>query len=209
MEAIAALLFLFLFLFAFFNPLFFPPSKLLPWIHSLLLSPHPKSPKTQTTQKKEELELGTVFATFDADGDGFISKGELAESLWRLGLTATVGEVTSMMEKADANGDGLIDLDEFKKLSLSWGLSGRGGGGGGEYEEEGELRDAFAVFDGNGDGMITMEELRLVLKSLGMKEGERVEACRNMIKKVDMDGDGMINYEEFKNMMMVKEGKIF
>lgn len=112
-----------------------------------------------------------------------------------------------MMEKADINNDGLIDFNEFRELSLSWGLASRSGGGDGE--EEGELREAFAVFDGNGDGMITVEELSLVLKSLGLKEGERVEACREMIKKVDMNGDGMINFEEFKKMMIMKEGKIF
>lgn len=203
MEAIAALLPLFLFLLALFNPLFFS------WFRSFLPSFHPKPPntssKTPTAERTEELDLETVFSTFDSDGDGFISKGELVESLRRLGLTATAGEVTSMMEKADANGDGLIDFDEFKEISLSWGLAGGGGGDGGE---EG-LREAFAVFDGDGDGKITVEELSLVLKSLGLKEGERSEACREMIKKVDMDGDGMINYEEFKKMMVKDEKKIF
>lgn len=106
-----------------------------------------------------------------------------------------------MMEKADANGDGLIDFDEFKEISLSWGLDGGG-------EEEEGMREAFAVFDGDGDGKITAEELSLVLRSLGLREGEMREACRDMIEKVDGDGDGMIDYEEFKKMM-VKEGKIF
>ncbi|PKU69759.1 calmodulin-like protein 7 [Dendrobium catenatum] len=206
MEAIAALLLFLLSLCI----LFFPLSKLLPWLHSFLFSTHPKPPNssstTHTTEKREECDLETVFATFDSDGDGFISKVELVESLKRLGLTATGDEVRSMMEKADTNNDGLIDFNEFKELSLSWGLTSRGGGDG---EEDGELREAFAVFDGNGDGMITMEELSLVLKSLGLKEGERVEACREMIKKVDTNGDGMINFEEFKKMMIMKEGKIF
>ncbi|KAL0922217.1 hypothetical protein M5K25_006187 [Dendrobium thyrsiflorum] len=204
MEAIAALLLFLLFLCVLFNLFFLPLSKLLPWLHSFLFSTHSKPPNSSS--KREECDLETVFATFDSDGDGFISKVELAESLKRLGLTTTRDEVTSMMEKADINNDGLIDFNEFRELSLSWGLAS---GGRGDGEEEGELREAFAVFDGNGDGMITVEELSLVLKSLGLKDGERVEACREMIKKVDMNGDGMINFEEFKKMMIVKEGKIF
>ncbi|KAG1327930.1 calmodulin-like protein 3 [Cocos nucifera] len=209
---------------------FFHPSKLLAWLCSILhiasSSPKPKEkarPKKDdnevvvrkvTVEYKPDLEM--IFATFDRDGDGFITAKELEESLKRLGLFSTRNEIIRMMERVDANGDCLIDLEEFRELYDSIGR-GRGGEDGDERvergreeeeeEEEMELRQAFDVFDENGDGLITVEELGLVLASLGLKRGATVEDCRDMIRKVDLDGDGMVNFEEFKKMM--KGGKVF
>ena len=68
--------------------------------------------------------------------------------------------------------------------------------------EEVDLKEAFDVFDKDNDGLISVEELALVLTSLGLREGRKIEECKEMIKKVDMDGDGMVNFNEFKRMMM-------
>ncbi|XP_072953042.1 calmodulin-like protein 6 [Typha angustifolia] len=201
--------------------LFLSPSKLLAWVSSLLsLCPLTRSktkldPKTSKKESKDkavstatanELHLETVFSTFDRDGDGFVTSAELEESLKRLGLSTTSAEVTRMMEKVDSNGDGLIDLEEFRELYELF-SSGRQ-----EGEEEGDemhLKEAFDVFDDNGDGLITAEELGLVLRSLGLKQGGLVEDCHEMIRKVDKDGDGKVNFEEFKKMMVLKGGKVF
>ena len=82
--------------------------------------------------------------------------------------------------------------------------------GGDHHEKEGgvmgneevDLKEAFDVFDKDNDGLISVEELALVLTSLGLREGRKIEECKEMIKKVDMDGDGMVNFNEFKRMMM-------
>ncbi|PKA51462.1 putative calcium-binding protein CML30 [Apostasia shenzhenica] len=217
MEATAALvLFALLFLCALLNSLLFPPSKLLPRLRSLFLSAlspaplindkRPKAAPLPADAPDDSADLRSVFSTFDSDGDGFISAGELADSLRRLGLHAGGGEIRAVMEKADANGDGLIDLDEFRQIYESWGSAGSGDGEDGDQEDR-DLREAFAVFDGNGDGVITVEELGLVLKSLGLMKSS--EACRDMIQMVDLDGDGMVNFDEFKKMMVIKGGKIF
>ena len=39
-----------------------------------------------------EADLGIVFSTFDHDGDGFITAGELEESLKRLGIAVSAAE---------------------------------------------------------------------------------------------------------------------
>lgn len=208
----ALIFFAVLFVCGVLNSLFFPSSKLLPWLRSLLLlsaiSPpksKPKPPKPDLDKEHEgdrsepspdSLNLKTLFATFDADGDGYISAAELNHSLCRLGLRATGDDLTNMMERVDANGDGLIDLNEFSELYTALGSEA-----GAEEEGDREIREAFEVFDGNGDGLITVEELSLVLKSLGLRQGDRAEACRDMISRVDLDGDGMVNFEEFKRMM--------
>ncbi|CAI0430613.1 unnamed protein product [Linum tenue] len=100
---------------------------------------------------------------FDKNGDGFITKQELKESLKNIRISVTEAEVEEMVMKVDSNGDGLIDFEEFKILYLeAEEIKIDSGGVGGD-----ELRDAFEVFDRDRDGMITVEELGSVLSSLG------------------------------------------
>ncbi|KAF5742007.1 calcium-binding family protein [Tripterygium wilfordii] len=150
-------------------------------------------------------ELKRVFATFDKDGDGFITKKELKESLKNLRIMVSEHEVEELVTKVDSNGDGLIDFDEFCILCDESSFLGKESGdqkGGGE----GDLKEAFDVFDKDKDGLISVEELGSVLDSLGLKEGRKIEDCQEMIRKVDMDGDGMVNFDEFKMMMMRSGG---
>lgn len=151
--------------------------------------------------------LRRVFATFDRNGDGLITREELRESLRGLRISVSDAEVEEAVVGSDANGDGRIDLDEFCGLLESMSSVGKAvdsgdcSGGDGERGREAELKEAFDVFDRDGDGVITVEELGRVLSTLGMSEGKRAEACEEMIRKVDVDGDGMVNFDEFKRMM--------
>lgn len=165
----------------------------------------PRKERSPTPSPQNKAELKRVFATFDKNGDGFITKQELRESLRNIRIFMTEKEVEEIVAKVDANGDGLIEFDEFCMLCESMAGGGKeeeeeeeGGGGGGGEEE---LKEAFDVFDKDRDGLITVEELGVVLSALGMKEGKKAEDCKEMITKVDMDGDGMVNFDEFKRMM--------
>ncbi|CAI0430664.1 unnamed protein product [Linum tenue] len=121
-------------------------------------------------------------------------------------ISVTEAEVEEMVMKVDSNGDGLIDFEEFKILCRNMAAGDLeaeeikidSGGVGGD-----ELRDAFEVFDRDRDGMITVEELGSVLSSLGLKEGKRMEACKEMIRRVDADGDGMVNFDEFRTVSIL------
>ena len=111
-----------------------------------------------------------------------------------------------MVLKVDANGNGLIEFDEFCVLCEA--MVGQEGASEGDGKEgvgkegvEEDLKEAFDVFDKDRDGLISVEELGSVLCSLGLKEGKKIEDCNEMIRKVDMDGDGMVNFVEFKSMM--------
>ncbi|KAK8568713.1 hypothetical protein V6N13_106607 [Hibiscus sabdariffa] len=159
-----------------------------------------------------KLELKRIFATFDKNGDGFITKQELRESLTNIRMFLTENDVEEIVMKVDRNGDGLIDFDEFLKLCEAIDNGDYGNNGGDESDpkrspEEGSayegemLKEAFDVFDRDQDGLITVEELGWVLSSLGLMEGDKIEDCREMIRKVDIDGDGMVDFDEFKTMM--------
>ncbi|XP_019183881.1 PREDICTED: calmodulin-like protein 7 [Ipomoea nil] len=208
-----ALLFALGFIATFFN---FPTKKFLSWLHSISAktasSKAPPPKKSMAEEKKvvrstgsnnrSKVELKGVFATFDKNSDGFITKQELKESLRNIGIVMEDGEIAEMVEKVDENNDGLVDLDEFCELCNSFlGVEMAAGGGGAAGDGDDDLREAFDVFDGDKDGLISEEELSRVLSSLGLNQGKRLEACKEMIRSVDVDGDGMVNFDEFKRMM--------
>ncbi|KAK4493128.1 hypothetical protein RD792_018019 [Penstemon davidsonii] len=140
-------------------------------------------------------ELRRVFAMFDRNGDGRISRKELSQSLEKLGIHIPEKELIQMIEKIDANRDGYVDVDEFGTLYAAIMEDDD------RRDEDEDMREAFNVFDQNGDGFITFEELRSVLSSLGLKQGRAIEDCKRMIMKVDVDGDGRVNFDEFRQMM--------
>ncbi|OWM87900.1 calmodulin-like protein 7 [Punica granatum] len=186
--------------------LYFVPKKLRPFLPSpswfcsavsgtangnVVLLPSP-SLRARKATVMDPTELRRVFQMFDRNGDGSISKKELADSLENLGIFIPDKELEDMIRRIDANGDGCVDIEEFEALYRS--IMD-------ERDEEEDMKEAFNVFDQNGDGFITVDELRSVLASLGLKQGRTIEDCKRMIMKVDVDGDGRVNYKEFKQMM--------
>ncbi|KAF3453740.1 hypothetical protein FNV43_RR04181 [Rhamnella rubrinervis] len=198
---------------------YLPNTKVFAWIQSLFSATASNTNPSLSSSSRKEMrntekktdELRQIFATFDKNSDGFITKQELRESLKNIRIFMTDTEVEEMVLKVDSNGDGLIDFEEFCLLCEA--LIGTKGGSGGESggkdgkgsysgaDDEEELKEAFDVFDKDKDGLISVDELALVLCSLGLTEGKKMEDCKEMIKKVDMDGDGMVNFDEFKKMM--------
>ncbi|XP_074662442.1 uncharacterized protein LOC141914989 [Tubulanus polymorphus] len=65
-----------------------------------------------------ELSMREAFKTFDKDGNGFISKQELVDIMTKLGEPLTKEEAENLMQKADLNGDGQLDYNEFIKVML-------------------------------------------------------------------------------------------
>jgi len=57
------------------------------------------------------------------------------------------------------------------------------------------VKATFVRFDKDGSGNIADWELREALKALG--EDLTDEACRSLIKEVDMDADGEVSFPEF------------
>ncbi|OWM65937.1 calmodulin-like protein 3 [Punica granatum] len=163
-----------------------------------------KSTRESNDDKGFDEQRKMLFSTFDRDGDGFITRKELRDSLRGIRIFMSEEEIDEIVAKSDSNGDGLIDFGEFCKLledsSMGFGSSSNQE----EGEVEGGLKEAFDVFDKDKDGLISVEELGSVMCSLGLLSdgGKKVEDCKEMIRKVDMDGDGMVNFDEFKRMMM-------
>jgi len=65
-------------------------------------------------QISEDLE--TSFSIFDTDGNGYISAAELRQKLTEFGLFASDRQLEDFVQNADADGNGKIDMDEWKEV---------------------------------------------------------------------------------------------
>lgn len=148
------------------------------------------------------LRLHRVFDLFDRNGDGEITSEELCLALDCLGLGVDPAELSSSIASYIPPGRLGLDFDSFSSIHRALGdalLDADGGGG--EVEEEEEMREAFKVFDEDGDGFISAKELQVVLGKLGLAEGRTIDRVQLMIGSVDRDHDGRVDFLEFKTMM--------
>ena len=140
--------------------------------------------------EQELTDLKEAFAVFDKDGDGRITKTEIRLVMESLGKTPSDQDVEDMMNEADMDGNGSIDLHEFVSMMKKKKT---------KKEEEREIIEAFRVFDVDGDGYVTAVELRKVMAKLG--EHLTDDDVDSMIIAADADGDGRVDFKEFAKMM--------
>ncbi|CAN6335942.1 unnamed protein product [Urochloa humidicola] len=63
-----------------------------------------------------EASLREAFRMYDADSNGLISARELHRVLRQLGDKCSVADCSKMIRSVDADGDGSVNFDEFKKM---------------------------------------------------------------------------------------------
>lgn len=63
--------------------------------------------------------MAEAFAVFDVDKDGYITKSELHQVMNRLGENLTDEQLDAMIKEADTDGDGKINIAEFRLL-MNW-----------------------------------------------------------------------------------------
>ncbi|PWA79882.1 EF-hand domain pair,Rho GTPase [Artemisia annua] len=120
-----------------------------------------------SNSSERKAELKSVFATFDKNKDGFITKQELSDSLKNIGISTSEKDVLEMVQRVDVNGDGLIDFDEFCELfesmmKLGLVLDSLG------FKEGKKLEDCkkmISKVDIDGDGMINFNEFKNMMKN--------------------------------------------
>ncbi|KAG5185335.1 calcium-dependent protein kinase [Tribonema minus] len=136
---------------------------------------------------------------------------------------AQIGHLRDVFEALDADGNGVISVEELKKIVIEEGLEDevayllRGvdidGSNTLDYREflaatmdrsvfvrEENMRSGFAYFDLEGAGKITVDNL---IKIFGSEEH-----AREIMGDVDINSDGVIEYEEFRQMMLADGGAL-
>ncbi|XP_042027618.1 calmodulin-like protein 3 [Salvia splendens] len=72
--------------------------------------------QTIMDERNEDEDMKEAFDVFDRNGDGFISVEEVSSVLASLGQGRGAEECEKMIEKVDADGDGRVDFNEFRKM---------------------------------------------------------------------------------------------
>ena len=65
-----------------------------------------------------EASMREHFASFDTDGDGYITSDELHAALTGLGEEASEAEVRELLARGDLDGDGRLDFEEFVAIMM-------------------------------------------------------------------------------------------
>jgi calmodulin len=68
------------------------------------------------SEDDEDEDLKEAFDIFDVDGNGFITAEELQEVMVNFGVTLTNAEAVEMIRSADADGDQVLNIEEFYTL---------------------------------------------------------------------------------------------
>ena len=71
-------------------------------------------------------ELRDAFEMYDKDKNGLISVTELHMVLASLGEKCSVKDCSRMISSVDADGDGSVNFEEFKKMMSNGNGTGRG-----------------------------------------------------------------------------------
>ncbi|GLJ50342.1 hypothetical protein SUGI_1072370 [Cryptomeria japonica] len=151
--------------------------------------------KIQTNIRTQDLVR--IFHALDSNKDGSVSAEDILGLLEMLGLQYLCDDNMKIMMGLQEH----MSCNDFCKLCLSLWEEAESEESMQEVSHEGELREAFSVFDKNGDGFITPSELQQVLLSLRLTEGKDLENCETMIARFDKNSDGRIDFMEFKYMM--------
>jgi hypothetical protein len=122
-----------------------------------------------------------AFAAIDANGDGYIDRGELANMRWRF------------FSALDANNDGVItraeaeaNIDRWRASARQMWGEGHSGWGGGYGQGRGILT-MLSRYDRDGDGRVTRAQFAIDPEP--------------MMRLLDRDGDGRISRAEFDTMV--------
>ncbi|KAI8531393.1 hypothetical protein RHMOL_Rhmol11G0132900 [Rhododendron molle] len=158
-----------------------------------------------TTSPLNTNDLHRIFEKLDQNSDGFVSLDELKSLLERIGVHSAHDELQALVGNTRLD---LIDFLCFYDTIVKHNINGDDdqigeGENEGKDDLEGDLAEAFKVYDLNGDGYISCDELQSVLSRLGFWSEDCGKDCGSMINVYDTNSDGLLDFDEFKNMMLV------
>lgn len=142
--------------------------------------------------EEQMAEYREEFKTYDSGSDGHISAQELGIRMRKLGQNPTESDIQRMIAKADKDGSGTINFEEF----CAWMSQATSPS---SVDEEEEIKAGFKVNDLDGDSFITADELFQFYRSIG--EQTTLEEAKELIKEVDTNGNGKIDFNEFAKKM--------
>lgn len=146
-------------------------------------------------------DLHKIFTKLDRNGNGLISIDQLKWLLERIGFRISLEELQLLVGPTTCLDS--IDFFIFYEIVVKKNDTGTSNEANEINSLDGDLAEAFKVFDLNGDGFISCEELQNVLSRFGLWDEHEGRDCKSMINMFDKNSDGLLDFEEFRSMMTV------
>nr|CAB3266512.1 calmodulin-like [Phallusia mammillata] len=140
-------------------------------------------------------EFKSAYKAYAKEEDGPVLNKDIGTVIRSLGFYPSEADLAAIIEEADAEGMGWIDIADFLNVMAKRSKE--------PIFTEDDIREAFRVFDKEANGFIAAAELRQVMTTIGEVLTE--EEVDEMIRNSEVDGDGQVNYEEFVTRMMAKQ----
>jgi len=130
------------------------------------------------TKAEDRQKLHDLFVRFDTNKDGRLNKAEMQRLMNYIGDET---DVAGLMEVADIDGDGTVDITELETMKAADDL-------GNKTREE--LVSLFQDIDSSKDGVISPAEITALL-NVSSEEADQIMA------DADVGGDGRIDVDEW------------
>lgn len=157
--------------------------------------------------QESKRRLSIIVDKIDTNKDGYLTKEELKVWIREAQLKHVYSDVERQFEDFDANKDGVINWEEYKKVTFAGHLDEPSDG---EYNYTDMIvkdKKRFNAADRNGDVELDKEEIGAFLYP------EEFEFMHNMlaeetIEEIDGDGDGFIDVKEYiSDLYVPQEGE--
>ena len=140
---------------------------------------------------------------FDRSRSGGISSRDIGQAFRAMGLDPSSAQLNDFFLRADLDGSGSINYQEFKSYysALFQSYLRRG-------LDLGQLKKIFSSFDEDGDRRVTTAEFRHVVKQICPSDTELSQQdVERLTKLADRNGDGVVDFAEFLELIRISTGE--
>ncbi len=136
-----------------------------------------------TTISPQQSEFEQIYALFDADGSGYLTRQEIVDALGVLGQKVSAQDRAKLLNLVTEAGT--VSRDRF----IGW-MSQRA-----DLDVSADLREVFHLIDQDGSGYLSFEEFVPIVRCLNATASDA--EIMALVRQADSDGDGQISFEEF------------
>ncbi|CAN1317901.1 Calcium-dependent mitochondrial ATP-magnesium/phosphate carrier protein 2 [Linum perenne] len=138
------------------------------------------------TKEERDVRIRSLFNFFDVGNTGYLDYAQIETGLSALQIPAEYKYAKDLLKVCDANRDGRVDYQEFKRYM---------------DDKELELYRIFQAIDVEHNGCILPEELWDALVKAGIQIDD--EELARFVEHVDKDNDGIITFEEWRDFLLL------
>ena len=129
--------------------------------------------------------VNELFRFIDKNGEGHITKNELAKFCREYNIPMNIGEIDTVFAKLSFDGDGILSYNDF----LAGAFNQK------QLLSEENIKKGFRVFDLDESGSISLEEFASIFPYVEKNQLE------NFLREFDVNGNGKIDLSEFRALL--------